>query len=204
MQKKYELIKTNKYVVKDNLEQSRAYLYQVRALKNFGNVKAGDLGGYVESEYNLSQQGNAWICGEAKVYDNAMVYDNAIVGGDARVYGCAEIYGNALVGGNAEVYDEAKVYEDAAVYDKAKVRGLAQICGGARVVDKTEVRGYAKVYGKTEIGGGAVVDAELLFETVSISGNVRIESEGKIGIGRTFIRDIYESDDETDLQDENK
>lgn len=36
-------------------------LYQIRALKDFGDVKAGDLGGYIEQESNLSQDGDCWI-----------------------------------------------------------------------------------------------------------------------------------------------
>ena len=42
-------------------------------------VKAGDLGGYVASEKNLSQKGNAWVYGDARVSEDAWVY------GDARV-----------------------------------------------------------------------------------------------------------------------
>lgn len=48
-------------------------LYRIRALKNFRNVKKGDLGGYVEKESNLSQTGDAWIYDDAKVMDNAIV-----------------------------------------------------------------------------------------------------------------------------------
>ena len=35
--------------------------FQVKALKDFGSVKAGDLGGYIQSSENLSQEGNCWI-----------------------------------------------------------------------------------------------------------------------------------------------
>ena len=62
-------------------------LYQIQALKDFGNVKAGDLGGWIQRERNLSQEGDCWV------------YDNAQVFGDAEVsdmwYG-----GGAKVGGN--------------------------------------------------------------------------------------------------------
>lgn len=36
-------------------------LYRIQALKDFGDVKAGDLGGWVEGLYNLSQNGKSWI-----------------------------------------------------------------------------------------------------------------------------------------------
>ena len=46
-------------------------LFRIKALISFGNVRAGDVGGYIEKEENLSQWGNAWVCGDAKVYGNA-------------------------------------------------------------------------------------------------------------------------------------
>jgi hypothetical protein len=49
-------------------------LYRVVALKDFGNVKAGDIGGWVESEHNLSQEGDCWVYGDAYVCDDAQVY----------------------------------------------------------------------------------------------------------------------------------
>lgn len=43
-------------------------LYRIEALKDFSNVKKGDKGGFVESEENLSQNGDCWIYGNAKVF----------------------------------------------------------------------------------------------------------------------------------------
>lgn len=50
---------------------------RIRALINFGNVKKGELGGFIEKEENLSHKNNAWV------YGNARVSDNAEVSGDA-------------------------------------------------------------------------------------------------------------------------
>ena len=72
-------------------------LFRIKALTSFGNVKAGELGGYIEKEGNLSHEGNAWV------YDNARVYDNAWVSGNARVSGDAWVYDNARVYGNADI-----------------------------------------------------------------------------------------------------
>ena len=83
-------------------------LYRVKALRDFGNVKAGDLGGFVEREENLSQEGVAWVSGSAWVYGNAWVCGNAQVYGNARVYGNAQVYGNAWVCGNTWVYGNVR------------------------------------------------------------------------------------------------
>ena len=82
--------------------------YRIRALKNFADVKAGNLGGFVQSEKNLSQDGNAWV------YDDAQVYGDAWVSGDARVFGNAwvtdstQVYGNAWVSGDAQVFGNGR------------------------------------------------------------------------------------------------
>ena len=81
--KKFEL--TSEFVV--NVFGNK--LFRVRALVAFGSVKAGEQGGYVEKEENLSQTGNAWVSG------NAWVYGDAWVSGDAQVYGDARVSGNA-------------------------------------------------------------------------------------------------------------
>ena len=90
-------------------------LRQIVAVMDFGGINAGDVGGWIENENNLSHEGDAWVYGDAKVYGNAVVcgnarvYGNAEVWGDARVYGDAKVYGNAVVCGNAGVYAENQV-----------------------------------------------------------------------------------------------
>jgi len=85
---KYELTTTF-------IEHNGKKLYQIKALKNFGDVYAGELGGYIEKESNLSQEGDCWVFVNAKAYDEAKVYD------DAYVRGYAEVSGNYKIGGNA-------------------------------------------------------------------------------------------------------
>ena len=87
---KYKLTETTK-------EVNSITLYQIQALKDFGDVKKGDLGGWIEKEDNLSQEGQCWISGDARVFGNA------VVSGDAWVFG------NAVVSGNARVFDDIEV-----------------------------------------------------------------------------------------------
>ena len=72
----------------------------------------GTIGGWIESESNLSQEGNARVLDNAQVWDNARVCDNALVSGDAWVYDSARVFGNAQVSGDARVYDNAWVRSD--------------------------------------------------------------------------------------------
>ena len=116
MDKKYELTDNIKVVVGHTL-------HQIKALKSFGDVKKGDLGGWIEDYSNLSQSDNAWVYDKAKVYDDARVFDNAKVRDHARVYGDAWVYDNAMVYGHAMVCGNAQVYDNAKVYGDSGVRG---------------------------------------------------------------------------------
>ena len=51
-------------------------LYRIEALIDFGDVDKGDKGGFVESEENLSHDGNCWVCGNANVCGDAKVTNN--------------------------------------------------------------------------------------------------------------------------------
>ena len=84
-------------------------VYRIECVTAFGNIKAGDKGGFIESKNNLSQEGNAWVSGDAWVYGNARVYGNAWVFGNARVYGNAIVYDKARLHGNAKVYGNARI-----------------------------------------------------------------------------------------------
>ena len=65
--KKFEL--TNEFIT--NMFGTK--LFRIRALVEFGDVEAGELGGYVEKESNLGHDDNAWVYANAWVYGNALV-----------------------------------------------------------------------------------------------------------------------------------
>ena len=138
MSKKYEL-------TDETTEVDGHTLHRIRAVRCFSDVKAGDIGGWVEKEDNLSKMGDAWV------YENAEVYGNAKVHGDAEIYCNAKVFGTASVCGNAQVYG------DAMVYDNARVFGNARVCHGASVFDNAQVYGDAMVYDNARVFGNAEV-----------------------------------------------
>jgi hypothetical protein len=167
--KKYEL-------TEETIEVKGRTLYRIRRLCD------GLLGGYIESESNLSQEGScfvydqakvsgsalvsgeAQVFGEARVSGEARVFDSAQVYGSARVYGSAVVYGEAQVSGSAVVYGEAQVSGEARVFDSARVYGSAQVYGSARVFDSAWVFGEALVYGEARVSGSAWVSDEARFD----------------------------------------
>ena len=148
MEKKYKL-------TDETINVNGKTLYRIKSLKDFGNVKKGDKGGFIEKECNLSQSGDCWVYHNAKVYNNAKVFDYA------DIYGNAEIFGNAIVSGNARVYGNAKVYHYAMVYDDAEVCDNAIISGNAEVYHDAAVYGNARVFGNAEICGKAEIANDL-------------------------------------------
>lgn len=86
----------------DRIKSNGVTLHRIKALIDFGDVKAGELGGYVEKETNLSQYGDAWVYRHAQVFGNAWVRDNACVCGNGIVYGNAWMCSNAQVSSDAD------------------------------------------------------------------------------------------------------
>ena len=75
--KKYELL------VDDTITFLGVQLFRIKALISFSGIEKGEVGGYVESEKNLSQSGTAWVSGTARVFGTARVSGNAWVSGNA-------------------------------------------------------------------------------------------------------------------------
>lgn len=121
-----------KYMLTDDMimVNGRTF-YRIVALKDFGLVKAGMLGGYIESEKNLSHEGEAWVYENACVGGNAKVYGDAKVDRNALVFGNVKIYGNAKIHGNAHANDNASVHDNATcISNKANVYEYVAIIGG--------------------------------------------------------------------------
>ena len=139
-------------------------LYQIQGVDN------GELGGWIEKESNLDQEGSCWVygnalvLGDARVLGDAQVYGDARVLGNARVFGDAQVFGDARVSGNAEVFGDAQVYGDARVYGDAQVFGNAWVLGNALVY------GDAQVYGNARVYGDAVLSSSKNFAVVIMGG----------------------------------
>ena len=122
-------MKNTKYEITSETHPTRSTLKRIRALRDFSDIKKGELGGFIESEDNLSHEGDCWVSGNAHVFGNAsvygdaMVYENAQVSEDASVYGKAWVSGNAVVSGNAMVAGTTGVFKNAWISGGARVTG---------------------------------------------------------------------------------
>lgn len=87
-------------------DEGVAVMKQIRALFDIKahNVKAGDIGGYLEDESCLSHFDDAWVA------DSAMIHNTSIVSGDAIVMDSAMLFQNCYLHGTVFVRDSARLY----------------------------------------------------------------------------------------------
>ena len=171
--KKYEL--TN-----ETIEVEGYVLHRIKALIDFGDVKAGDLGGFIEDESNLSHEANCWV------YDNAMVYQDAKVQGYAEVHGHAKVYGNAYIGAWSLISEFGSVYGNAKLYG-------SHVYGHAKVYDNVLLHCHSSVvhiYGNAEVYENAILNGGM----IEICDNAKVHGDFQTNPGAGFIN-IWENDD---------
>ena len=94
-------------------------MHRIEAIETFGNVEAGEKGGWIEKEENLSQEGLCWVYGDARVYDNARVCGDAQVYGDAQIRSRGDIF---WITGLGSRHGTTTIYQN-------KDGGLTVTCG---------------------------------------------------------------------------
>lgn len=120
--KKYKLIQDSR------IWQYDRAIYRIQALRDFSDVKKGDLGGFVESEGNLSQEGDCWI------YDMAQAVEKSRVEGDACLRDYSKMFDSSYLKDKAQLQGSARMrhyscLEDNAVAIDAEISGFAHITG---------------------------------------------------------------------------
>lgn len=135
-----------KYEITDIAHPKYPWLHRIRALVPVNeDVKAGDLGGYVQTEDNLSQKDTCWI------YDQAICCEDAMVRKDARMYDGSMARGSALIAGDARMYERACADGNCCIRN-GEIKEDARVAGSAVVtVDAGGlfplIAGNSRVYG---------------------------------------------------------
>lgn len=104
-------------------------LFRIQAVIDFGSVNAGDFGGLVQSEYNLSHTSNCWITYYAKAVHGSRVSHNA------------------WLMDHAQLRDQAVLCDNAALWHNVVAKGTAQICEDMNVCGCTAIGGSIIVKG---------------------------------------------------------
>lgn len=124
----------------ETLQVEGHILKRIRYLKKSVFFNLRQLGGWIESESNLSHEGECCVLNDAMVFGSAIVKDNARV----------SLYG--MVKDNAQLRDSSIVSDDAIVC------GDTILTNVATVIDNSYVCFYAdKNYGKPNIHGDSLI-----------------------------------------------
>lgn len=176
--KKYELVVNDTIVAEEGLT-----LYRIKALRDFGNVSKGDLVGYVQSEENLSHDGDCWIYDEAKAYQNSKVLD------DATMFDKSELKDNAFIGrrttlenyayvsGNSELFGNIRVIDSVRILENVSIESPnALISGTTCLYGNTEIKGEVVLSEDNEIGDNTFIfgGERMHLQNVYIKGNVSL------------------------------
>ncbi len=184
--KKYRLLED------DTIVRDGRTLYRICALRKIrGRVRAGVLGGYVESEANLSHEGSCWLYDDACAYEDARVeggallYEHATIRGKATLIEEAALWSHAIVQGEAIVGGNSRVHDQVVVGGKATMKGWVCLLHHVHVGGKAYLEGVHPkrgliIKGKTMILGTTVIEGYGSFaekEAILEAGSFRIEED---------------------------
>lgn len=136
-----------KYEITDFTHPKYPWLHRIRALIDVNEkVPKGSLGGYVQSENNLSQEGECWI------YDQAICCENAVVEEKAGLFDGSIACGYARLKGNAVMYDRAMADEHCYI-QSGEIKDDAQITGYALILEDQETKCSPLIFGCSRVYG---------------------------------------------------
>ena len=178
-----------KYEITGIVHEKYPFLHRIRALRDIGSdVKEGDLGGFVESESNLSTEPD----------DTAWIYNDAIATGGAYVDMASHLRDRAIICDCAYVSQGSVLYGDTRAEDNAYIRGSvlkdhARASGNAMILNSSdtymspELSGNSVIYGKI-VGEVRVSGSVIVFDTEEIS-NPSLDAFVLNDKGRSIVRD---------------
>lgn len=196
MQKKYQIL-TNEYINFRHPTNRKKIvkLYRIIALKNlfvvgYGHVSIHEIGGYVESDDNLSHEGNCWIAHTAKAFDKAIVVDDALLKDDSAIYESAKIIGHTIMEHHAHAYGNC-IIKDSNLSDNSDVKGNAQLFN-------VTMRNSSVVYQDARVEKTTMYDGTMIHERANVQDCVlkdvsEIRGDADVKFSKLTGRAIVES-----------
>ncbi len=153
------------YLTNNVIEVDGRKLHQIEAARDIPEigVQEGNLGGFIESERNLSHKGTAWVFA-GNVYENASVGDGATVRGEG-----VRVHGNAKLSGGFTAYDEVHLYGNFQGTGCGKAAGRVDACdntiifGSGFATDSVIMRHFAKVGANARAAGTTILTGRAEF-----------------------------------------
>ena len=178
-----------KYEITDIAHEKYPFLHRIRALRDIGSeVNAGDLGGFVESESNLSFEpgDDAWIFGDAIAAGEGYVDRGSILRDRAVVCDCAYVSHGTEMSGDSRA-------EDNAYLRGAMLSRCARVSGNGMVLQSPNTKASPILSGNCAVYGKVIGDVMLAGTVVVISDEtISNDSLDTLSIDeqrRTILRD---------------
>ncbi len=186
------LMKEKKYEITNISHPQYPWLHRIRALKQVFDggedrttVRKGDLGGFVQSEKNLSQEGCCWI------YENAVCCEEAVVEKEAKLFGYAVAKDSALITGDSWMFEKTWAEGNCCI-QSGYIKDNAAISGDA--VIKKNIGGHPQIIGNSRIYG-TVCGRYVINDTI-FPGEIYDNPTGEIFVLKEGMREIWGSNRE--------
>lgn len=183
--KKFKMTKKEMVVKKG---KDYTVLYQIRALIDIPphGVKAGDYGGYVQSEEMLSHEGSAWVKGGARLSGKESVIEgDVLIEQSSRVHN-SQLYGTVIVTDSAEVTNTYLRGENVLLNGKAQVIGSEIRATNMHMTGNTKL---VNVFADREMTNFQMTDnaniennkeMNIGGDNISLSGNVHVKNANNL------------------------
>lgn len=171
-QRKYILTEESKMI---EISAGEVEVFRILADRDFGTIKEGTYGGFVQSEDNLSHEGDCWI------YDDAIVFEDAAVYRNAKIQNTAHVFGRATITDDAIIRDMAAVKDEAVIEGHAIISGYATVQDSASVAEFAQVRDWAVIANETRITGKVIITQSAIVRgSPWLTGHVIVEDNAYI------------------------
>lgn len=183
---------TKKYELTDNtIVYKGVVLHQIRSLQNFGNVKAGELGGFIESEDNLSHTGTCWVYNSAKVYGKIKLMGTSIVSDEAIVTGIVSVK-ECIITDNSMFNASGSITGRLVMSDDSYLSGNIYLTGQLTMADSSSIRGSIDCSGRITI-----TDSSSIKDTLKCSGQLFMSDYSSMNGNSCIYGSVSMCDDST-------
>jgi len=186
-----------KYVIQEHAQRlpDGRGVRRIKAVREFGNVKEGTIGGFVEGDDNLSHDGLCWIAGDAMALGRSRVTGDALLKDRARIYDWSMITDRCVVQDDAILKDFVFGYDDAVIGEQSLLAEVVTVRDFARIFCHPRY----SVSGKTQIpnvrGNVMICDYARLLGNVSARDDVVIAGRATIKDSARLLEKAYIGDD---------
>lgn len=168
---------TKPYTINSKRGSEVIFLNRIKSITDIReDVPSGTLGGWIQSEDNLSISGSCWIYDEAVCAQNALVRDSSILRNNALVFGDALIRDSASILENAQISDYARVKDQSIARGNAKIRQNAKleynavVEGDAEIFEMAKIQKNGFVTGNVKVGSCSRIKSYVSITPICISG----------------------------------